>query len=321
MSVPCSRCQSPLEPQDLRCPICSQASPEQDLPPQSRAFAEVLRCDDCGAAVTYAIAHQAPRCHFCGSVMHVERPEDPLEEARWFLPFRVPPEQAASLLRQWLQTQRGFFTPSELASEATLSHLAPLWWVGWVCDADALVTWTADSNAGSKRAAWAPHAGSGQMQFRALLIPATRGLTYDEASYLTPGYDTRSRQPGPEGPQNTPIERFDVQRSVARSHVIESIHRAAAAQLNATAIPGSRKRKIQVSALLSSLNTDRYALPAYVLAYRFRGQLYRAIVHGQDPRYVWGRTPRTYVRVYIVVGAIALALFLGLVSLILFAAM
>ena len=47
MSVPCSRCQSPLEPQDLRCPICSQASPEQDLPPQSRAFAEVLRCDDC----------------------------------------------------------------------------------------------------------------------------------------------------------------------------------------------------------------------------------------------------------------------------------
>ncbi|MGE0326867.1 MAG: hypothetical protein AB7K71_30780 [Polyangiaceae bacterium] len=321
MSIPCDRCQSPLEPQDLRCPICSQAAPEQDHPPESRAFAEVLRCNDCGAAVSYTIAHQAPRCHFCGSVMHIERPEDPLEEPQWYLPFRIGPEQASQLLRQWLDAQRGFFTPTELASEATLSSLAPLWWVAWVCNANALVTWTADSNAGSKKAYWAPHAGSGEMQFRSLLIPATRGLTYDEASYLTPGYDTRSREQAAHGPPHTPIERFDVQRSVARSHVVESIHRAAAAQLNQTAIPGSSKRKIQVSALLSSLSTDRYALPAYVLAYRFRGQLYRAIVHGQDPRYVWGRTPRTYLRLYIILGVIFLVLFFGLLSLIVLAAL
>lgn len=309
LDMRCGRCASPLEAQDLRCPICSQAAPERDLAPQSRALAEVLRCDDCGAAVNYQIAHQAPCCAFCGSVMRVERPEDPLEEPEWYLPFSVNPEQAAHILSAWLSSQKGFFTPKELASQATLSALVPLWWVAWVCDADAYVTWTADSDYGRKRAAWAPHSGAGPLNFRSLLIPATRGLTYGEASFLGPGFNPATRERVPRGPTGAPTERFDVQRSVARMHMIESIHRAAAAQLAQTAIPGNRKRNIKVSALLSSLKTQRYALPSYVLAYRFKGELYRAVVHGQDQRYVWGRTPRTYARLFMILGALAAFIF------------
>lgn len=305
----CSRCASPLEPQDLRCPICSQAAPERDQAASSRALAEVLRCDDCGAAVNYQIAHQAPCCAFCGSVMRVERPEDPLEQAEWYLPFAVNPQQAAQVLSAWLSSQKGFFTPKDIASQATLSALVPLWWVAWVCDADAYVTWTADSDYGRNRAAWAPHSGAGPRNFRSLLIPATRGLSYGEASFLGPGFNPATRERAPRGPAGAPIEHFDVQRSVARSHVIEAIHYAAAAELARSTIPGSRKRHIKVSALLSSLQTQRYALPSYVLAYRFKGELYRAVVHGQDPRYVWGRVPRTYLRLFVTLAAIAAVVF------------
>ena len=33
------------------------------------------------------------------------------------------------------------------------------------------------------------------------------------------------------------------------------------------------------------------ALPAWILAYRYRGSPYRAIVHGQRPEVVFGRAP------------------------------
>ncbi len=313
----CQRCHSPLDGSDLRCPICSLAAPEHAQVQAGAARSEVLRCDDCGAAVSYTIEHQAPRCGFCGSVMHVERPDDPLEEPESYLPFLISPEQAHSLLGAWLRTQRGFFTPSELASQARFAGLMPIWWVAWLSDASAYVTWAADSDAGSRRAAWAPHSGTEQMTFQAMLVPATRGLTYDEATFLTPGYQLHTGTPMV--PQaGIAVERFDVQRSVARAHLVESIHRAAAAQLVKTTIPGRRTRKVRVSALLSSMQTRRLALPSYVLAYRYKGELFRAVVHGQDVRYVWGRTPRTYHRVYIGCGIFLLVAFGALLALIMF---
>src|SRR5690606_38639004 len=86
----CRRCETPLDPGDLRCAICSLPVPARDDARASVA-AEVLRCDACGAAVSYDVDVQAPRCAFCGSVMRLERPPDPLEEAELYLPFRVDP--------------------------------------------------------------------------------------------------------------------------------------------------------------------------------------------------------------------------------------
>ena len=50
----CSRCDSPLEQGDLRCPICAQAIPgAQDEREQLEI--EILRCEGCGAAVEYDV--------------------------------------------------------------------------------------------------------------------------------------------------------------------------------------------------------------------------------------------------------------------------
>ena len=56
--------------------------------------------------------------------MHLERSEDPIEEAQAFLPFRVDPSTAHAALKAWLGT-RGFFSPSDLKSAATLTTAAP----------------------------------------------------------------------------------------------------------------------------------------------------------------------------------------------------
>jgi len=169
----CTRCASPLEAGDIRCAVCSLPAPVVRDAPAS-ATASILRCDECGAAVTYSAEHVGTRCPFCGAVAHLEEPADPIEAAEGFLPFRVSPAQAAVALRAWMATL-GFFRPSDLAARATVDHVRPLFFAAWLFDANALVSWAADSNAGSGRSDWAPHSGQVKMRFDNVLVSASRG--------------------------------------------------------------------------------------------------------------------------------------------------
>ncbi|MCA9661288.1 MAG: zinc ribbon domain-containing protein, partial [Myxococcales bacterium] len=301
---PCGRCHSPIELGDLRCAVCGLPTPAE-LAAAVVTKIEFLRCEGCGAAVSYDVKAQAPKCSFCDSVMHVETPEDPVEEARASLPFAIDDEAAKVGLRAWLGTL-GFFRPSDLQSAATIGELKPLWWVGWVFDAEVLVSWAADSEVGSRRSRWAPHAGQREVHFRKVLVPASRGLTSDECRAIADGYRLASQGPPPEPRPGVLVERFDVQRSAARAVIAEALERAAAGQA-AEWVPGSRLRKLRIAVLPKRLTSDRLAFPAYVLAYRYRGKLYRAVVNGQNAGVVTGKAPYSLAKILLVsLGGIAL---------------
>lgn len=265
---------------------------------------ELLRCEGCGAAVSYDVEVRAPKCSFCGSLMHVERPEDPVEEASAYLPFAVDPAAAAEGLRRWLGTL-GFFRPSDLQAAATIGELKPLWWVGWLFEAEVLVSWAADSEVGSRRASWAPHAGQQSLNLRNVLVPASRGLSAAECRAIARGYRVDSGGPPPEARPGVLIERFDVQRSAARRAIAEGLERAALGHAS-TWVPGNRQRKLSVAVLPRRLSSVRLAFPAYVLAYRYRDKLYRAVVNGQDQAVVTGKAPLSIARiVLVIVGGLA----------------
>lgn len=185
-----------------------------------------------------------------------------------------------------------------------MERMHPLWWAAWLIHADALVSWTADSNAGSGRSDWAPHAGQTSLAFRSLVVPASRGLSYEECIRLTPHFST-GYEPQPRGPSGATIEQFDAQRSAARKVVVHAIAQTAAQRLTEGTIPGSRFRNVQTSILLERLQTTRVALPTYVFAYRYRDKVYRAVVHGQDMRCVFGTSPIAWSRVAVVVLLVA----------------
>ena len=339
LSSRCRRCETPLESGDLRCAICSLPTPEQHAA-RTEVAAEVLRCDECGAAVSYDVRVQAPRCAFCGSVMHLERPEDPLEEAEGYLPFRVDHRTAQEALRAWLAT-RGFFRPSDLASASTVESLRPLWWVGWIFDCEALVSWAADSNQGGHHADWAPWAGQSPLTMANVLVSASRGLTDAETRALAPRFDLSTVAPRPHAMaeqsgvtvgrhlppsagvgmparsgatdviEGATLERFDVQRSAARRILASAIEATAAAHAQRW-IPGTRYRNLKTAVLLRRLTTRRLALPSHVLAYRYGGKLFRVVVHGQDASCIVGESPISIGKVLLVIalslGAIALVI-------------
>jgi hypothetical protein len=298
----CGRCQTPLEAGDLRCAICALAVPLRAALPSATAMT-IVRCERCGAALTYSAEAQGSSCVFCGSLTRLEQPADPLEVASAFLPFRVAPETAHAALGAWLR-RLGWFRPSDLATAARLENLRPLFWCAWIFDADALVSWAADSNAGSGRSAWAPHAGQERMNFRAVLVPATRGLSDRECRLLASGFDLSTAAGAPSGPAGAIVEHFDVQRAAARAIIAESVRATAIDTLTRGHVPGSRFRNVHAEILLHALTTHRVAMPTYVMAYRYKDRLYRAIVHGQDARHVFGDAPKSWAKIFLVVLAV-----------------
>ena len=304
----CSRCRGELEPDDLRCPLCGLGCEAHAVSAEATARADVLRCDGCGAALAYSAEHRAPNCGFCGSTMHIEAPRDPIEQAELVLPFANTEAQARAALSAWLSS-RGFFRPSDLASASTIADMKPLFWAGWLCDAQAIVSYTADSDADSRRSAWAPHAGQSAMRFERLVISGSRGLTLQETAHLISHYDLSHAQPASNVPPGWLVERFELQRSAARSMVVGAIHGTAAQNVvNHRLLPGSRFRNVKVGVLLQQLATHRMAFPAWVLAYRYRGKLFRAVVHGHDARVVLGTSPISIGKIVLVVALVLAAL-------------
>lgn len=276
----------------------------------------VLRCGECGAAVSYSAEAMAPKCVFCSAVMHVETPVDPVEAVELLVPFTVAPDEADAALRHWL-SNRGWSRPSDLAAQAAIERLKPLFWAAWVIDANALVSWVADSNAGAQVSAWAPHAGQTSLPFRNLLVPATRGLTHAETTGLSNHCTLASAIPAPgsggalPGPWGAVVEAFDLQRSAARGAILGAIGGRAVAAIKRGVIPGSRYRNVRTAVLLESLVSARVGLPAYVFAYRYKDKTFRAVVHGQDARIVLGSAPRSTEKSLTLVVVVVFALILA----------
>ncbi len=316
----CARCAATLENDDLRCPVCAQLVPDDNGAVDVAAL-KVFRCQGCGAAMSWSAEKVALACGFCEGRVELEEVQDPFEQTEAWLPFTVNAQQAQAALATW-QKSLGFFRPSDLATKSKVQSLKPLYWPAWLVDARAEATWTADSNAGSGRAAWAPHSGVAHVDFGGLLVGASRGLSASEMENLAPSYDPKTRTPTPStlasGSEGLLDESFDVQRSVARERVAVACSRTAEATIKGGHIPGSSFRKIKVALVLESLSTTRLSLPAWVMAYHYGSEVFRVVIHGQNKAVVVGKAPWSYIKIFMTIagGVALLALIVAFIALV-----
>ena len=69
-------------------------------------------------------------------------------------------------------------------------------------------------------------------------------------------------------------------------------------------MPQPSTRNVSGSAIPSSLKTRRLAFPAWVLAYRYREELYRVVISRQDPKCVRGKAPFSIAKLFLVIGLV-----------------
>jgi len=256
--------------------------------------------------MTYEVAKRAAACAFCGSVLEVEHPADPMEEARFLLPFTVDRVQAEAAFREWLHSL-GWFRPGDLRTEARLETIQPLRWVGWVFEARAEVSWAADTDHDTRRSDWAPHAGHTEITYDDVVVPASRGLTRDEITLLLPSYDLGTADGSADLVDDATLERFDVPRSTARGRLIEAADEVARRRLEERHLPGRRSRNLSIATVLRGLAAQHFAFPAWVLAYRYKNRLYRTVLSGQDATCLQGEAPYSAFRIAAAVAGVAAA--------------
>lgn len=295
----CGRCGAQVEHGDLRCAVCAWAVPRRAVQ-KTHQVLKVFRCRGCGAAMSWSAEKAAVACVFCGRSVALDEIVDPVEQTELWIPFRVDQELAQSTLWAWFKTL-GWFYPNDLVSASTVNSIKAIWWPAWIFKARVRATWTADSDAGAVRSEWAPHSGATELEFQSILLGVSRGLTEAEMAALAKVYDLSSAVTSPDRGFDVFEETFDVQRSAARKRVAKACHQLAAAAIKRGHIPGEKYRNVKVSVVISDLMTRRVALPAWILAYGYRGELYRVVIHGQVPGHIVGTAPRSWLKSMVVV--------------------
>lgn len=296
----CVRCHSVLEAGDLRCPVCSLPPPVVEG--TRTVTSKVLRCKECHAALRYSEEFARTVCGFCGAALELEVSTDPMEHAEAWVPFSVSKAEAVASLKRWL-SKRGFFAPGDLAEASSVDSMHPVAWAAWIVTGSANVTYGTDVQGYGRKATFGPATGSFSKQLN-LIVPATQGLSLEEVVELGV-YDVATAQA--DALANVPGEDFGVTRTSARTRILEGVRADAVGEI--ARLHKGRLRKTNVEVMLTGLFTRRLLLPVWVLAYRYRNEKFRVVIHGQRERTVIGKSPISPWRV---LGAIAASL--GLVA-------
>jgi hypothetical protein len=314
--VKCSVCGAMLDEEDLFCSECGAEAPigDRKLPPPTRLSTHNFKCQGCGASMSYDASVQALRCPFCGSEK-LEPEADKKDIApQGVVPFRVTKENAVAAMRQWLG--QGFWRPGDLAEAAAIVKLEPVYVPYWVFDATTHTYWTADSSAtpGGARADWYPMFGEHRGQYAGVLVGGSGALAPGETDALCP-FDLAAAVPPEEVDlENITFERFAVLRKYARPMArggLESLEMQAVSPH----IPG-RNRNLKVNTRITDLHSRPMLLPVWIMAYRYRDEVFRFLCNGQTGRST-GRAPISWSKI---AAAVAIAIVVVLLFLLIMAA-
>ena len=290
----CEICGGLLDEEDLFCANCGTAAPAPENCPMApqlsiRSTTHSFGCDGCGASMSYSAQSHSLQCPFCGSAALVRRPDHKSATADRAAPFRLAREEALGRLQQFLGSS--FWHPGDLAESASITKLRGVYVPYWVFSAETHTFWTADSGRPplGARGDWVPVTGEHRGSYTGLLIGASGALTPAETALICPfelGAATSSAQIdfGDAALEECTVQR-KYARPLARSGLEESEKQACARRY----LQG-RHRNLKVNVRIEHLHSELVLLPLWIMAYRYKDQLYRFVVNGQTGK-ATGRAP------------------------------
>lgn len=283
ISERCLVCLAILDEEDLFCPNCGREAPNriQIVGGESSSTTYSFDCKSCGASMSYDAAVETLRCPFCGSHDFSARQESRALTAHRVVPFQIGREQAEQILRHWLG--RGFWRPNDLAHQAVVSDLAAVFVPYWVFSAKTHTYWTADSSQTppGARGDWFPLTGEHRGEYSNVLIGGSSVLTPAETAAIRP-FNMELAAPPKEALSAAAfavVEQFRVQRKFARPQAQQGLEDAERRACTVY-VPGSA-RNVKVNVMVEGLAGEPVLLPVWIMAYRYRDQVFRFLLNGQ----------------------------------------
>jgi predicted RNA-binding Zn-ribbon protein involved in translation (DUF1610 family) len=304
----CSVCGALLDEEDLFCANCGTEAPGSSVAARSEEKRQDqqtyeakynFECQGCGASMSYDASAQTLRCPFCGSEKLAERKDTKMLRPQWVVPFAIRQDDALTRLRQWLGNS--FWRPGDLARAAIVTTLTQVYVPYWVFAARVFTYWTADTSQTplGARGNWCPLAGENRARYSGVLVGASSVLTPAETKALQPFDLSTAVPPEQVDLDNVVYEQFRVQRKYARPLAqsgLENQERQACRRF----VPGNC-RNLKVNVRVEDLTGEPVLLPVWIMAYEYRGRLFRFLVNGQTGQCT-GSAPTSYTKIAAVVG-------------------
>jgi DNA-directed RNA polymerase subunit RPC12/RpoP len=316
--VKCQVCQNLIDEEDLFCANCGTEAPRREEEREKAGdFARVARhnfeCSRCGASMSYDAEAEALRCPFCGSVDLRQKEDAKILAPHRVVPFQLGREEADSTMRRWLG--RGFWRPGDLARQASVVKMAPVYVPYWVFEATTHTHWTADTSQTplGARGDWCPLSGEHRGSYSGLLIGASGALTPGETAAICP-FDLGAGKPPEEVDlENVTVEQFSRPRKYARPLARQGLEQSEAAACQARYVPG-RARNVHANVRIESMSSEPVLLPVWIMAYRYRDKLFRFLINGQSGR-ATGQAPISLSKILVAAGIGVVAILLVLLLL------
>lgn len=284
----------------------------------------VVQCSNCGARVAFEEGSTSEDCVYCGS-SHVLAQEANRNAIRpeSLVPLDVGRGQVEKRFREWI---RGlWFRPNELKKTKRFDAVG-VYVPFWTFDSRVESEWSADAgyyyyvtesytvrvNGRSQRRTrqkrkirWVPAWGDRRDVYDDDLVPASRGLPPDLMEDLG-DFDTSELVPyRPEYLAGWRAEEYQLDLEDGWKAGEENVVRSQRARC-AGDVPGDTHRNLRVRNRISDVRWKHVLLPLWSVRYRFRGEAYTVLVHGQTGRVV-GKAPYSWVKILLAaVGVVAL---------------
>lgn len=238
-----------------------------------------FNCTGCGASMTYSSSAKNLVCPFCGS-QKLEEKDLKTITAKRIIPFQISQGEAIARLKNWMG--KGFWRPRDLATNAEITKLTPVYVPYWLFSAKTSTNWTGDTSKlpNFSSGDWAPVAGTHQGEYDQILVGASSTLTPYETKSVAP-FDFLQSRPfhGEESTEYT-IEQFCVPRKYARPHAYQEINRLERDTCRKY-IPG-RSRNVNANVLTREMSSYPVLVPVWIMAYNYEKKVYRFLLNGQN---------------------------------------
>ena len=333
---PCPGCGADLEfdPREgsLACPYCGRTeiipvsaeqvqerSYEEYLRPRSDQLTELaqnaleVKCQGCGATVTFTPPEVAGECAFCGrQIVAQPKHADPTVAPEGLLPFRIAKNQATDSIKKWIDSR--WFAPNALKKFAYQETIGGVYLPYWTYDAHTLsyyrgqrgehyyVTETytetdAQGNSVTKtrqvqKTRWHPASGRVSRWFDDVLVTATKSVSQSRLRSLEP-WDLPEMKPyDPAYLSGFKAQRYEV--NLAQG--FEEAKKIMAPVIDRDVrhdIGGDEQRVESISTSYSGITFKHLLLPVYIGAYLFNQKSYQVMVNARSGE-VTGERPYSF---------------------------